>query len=87
MKKFNPAHAQAIMELLADSPFYNTIHMNITDISEGYARLELDVTKQHHNPFGGIHGGVLATLLDTPPTGRSTLTLPKIRVTSRSICC
>lgn len=65
MKKFNPAHAQAIMELLADSPFYNTIHMNITDISEGYARLELEVTKEHHNPFGGIHGGVLATLLDT----------------------
>lgn len=65
MKKFNPAHAQAIMKLLAESPFYDTIGMDLVEISEGYARLDLDVTTEHHNPFGGIHGGVLATLLDT----------------------
>lgn len=65
MKKFNPAHAEAIKKLLFDSPFYNTINMDIVDVSPGYARIDLEVTKEHHNPFGGIHGGVLATLLDT----------------------
>lgn len=32
---------------------------------EGRARLELDATAQHLNPAGTVHGGVLATLVDT----------------------
>ena len=31
---------------------------------EGRARLELDVTPQHLNPAGTVHGGVLASLMD-----------------------
>ena len=32
---------------------------------DGRARLELDATDQHLNPAGTVHGGVLATLVDT----------------------
>ena len=32
---------------------------------DGRARLELDATEQHLNPAGTVHGGVLATLVDT----------------------
>lgn len=64
MKKFNPAHAKAIMELLAKSPFYDLIDMNMVAIEEGYARVDLEITKRHHNPFGSIHGGVFASLFD-----------------------
>lgn len=63
-KKFNPAHAQAIMELLAKSPFYDLIDMDMVAIEPGYARVDLEVTKRHHNPFGQIHGGVFASLFD-----------------------
>lgn len=32
---------------------------------DGRSRLELDATDQHLNPAGTVHGGVLATLVDT----------------------
>jgi len=32
---------------------------------DGTARLSLDVTDDHLNPAGTLHGGVLATLVDT----------------------
>jgi uncharacterized protein (TIGR00369 family) len=33
--------------------------------SEGSARLELDAGEEHLNPSGSVHGGVLATLVDS----------------------
>ncbi|MGY1847036.1 MULTISPECIES: PaaI family thioesterase [unclassified Blastococcus] len=32
---------------------------------EGAARMEFEVTEEHLNPAGTLHGGVLATLVDT----------------------
>ena len=32
---------------------------------DGSARMVLDVTEEHLNPAGTVHGGVLATLVDT----------------------
>jgi uncharacterized protein (TIGR00369 family) len=32
---------------------------------DGTARLELDVDERHLNPAGTVHGGLLATLVDT----------------------
>lgn len=65
MKQLNPAHITAIKELLADGPFYKFLGMHLSDIEPGYARLELTVEHHHLNPFGQIHGGVLASLFDT----------------------
>lgn len=36
-----------------------------TGFSDGYARFEIDIGPQHHNPNGIAHGGVYATILDT----------------------
>src|SRR3954469_5067660 len=37
----------------------------VTEVDEGTARLEVDATDEHLNPAGTVHGGVLATLVDT----------------------
>src|SRR3954469_15346428 len=37
----------------------------VTEVDEGTARLEVDATDDHLNPAGTVHGGVLATLVDT----------------------
>ena len=37
----------------------------VTDAEEGSARLEFEATDDHLNPAGTVHGGVLATLVDT----------------------
>lgn len=35
------------------------------DAENGHARLEFDAGEEHLNPAGTLHGGVLATLVDT----------------------
>jgi uncharacterized protein (TIGR00369 family) len=37
----------------------------VTEVDEGRARLEFEATDEHLNPAGTVHGGVLATLVDT----------------------
>jgi uncharacterized protein (TIGR00369 family) len=37
----------------------------VTEVEEGRARLEFEATDEHLNPAGTVHGGVLATLVDT----------------------
>ncbi len=39
--------------------------MRITDMGKGFANVEVDIENKHMNPFGGIHGGVYSSLIDT----------------------
>ncbi|CAJ0576522.1 unnamed protein product, partial [Mesorhabditis spiculigera] len=40
----------------------------VTSVSEGKVRLEFDVEKNMTNPFGTLHGGYTATLIDIATT-------------------
>jgi len=37
----------------------------VTEADEGSARVDFEATDEHLNPAGTVHGGVLATLVDT----------------------
>ena len=39
--------------------------MEVTDIGIGYSVVTAEIRRNHMNPFGGIHGGVYASLIDT----------------------
>ena len=39
--------------------------MTVKEIGIGYSNVELKVGTEHLNPFGGIHGGAYASLIDT----------------------
>jgi uncharacterized protein (TIGR00369 family) len=45
--------------------FAGRLGARVTEVEEGRARLEFDATAAHLNPAGTVHGGVLATLVDT----------------------
>jgi uncharacterized protein (TIGR00369 family) len=45
--------------------FARSLGIRVDDTDEGGARLALEVTDDHLNPAGTVHGGVLATLVDT----------------------
>jgi uncharacterized protein (TIGR00369 family) len=45
--------------------FVDTLGVTGRTADDGTARLELDATEQHLNEAGTVHGGVLATLVDT----------------------
>jgi uncharacterized protein (TIGR00369 family) len=50
---------------MADTSFVDTLGVYGRTAEDGTARLELDATEQHLNEAGTLHGGVLATLVDT----------------------
>jgi uncharacterized protein (TIGR00369 family) len=45
--------------------FADTIGISELSASDGEARAELNAEARHLNPAGTVHGGVLATLVDT----------------------
>lgn len=45
--------------------FAGKLGVHSDSASEGSARLELDAGDEHLNPAGTVHGGVLATLVDS----------------------
>lgn len=53
------------MDLINQAPFFKLLSMKACEIGLGYARVELDLEEKHLNPFGGVHGGVYSSLIDT----------------------
>lgn len=64
-RTLNPLHLERLMQLVNDSPLIKMLNMRVTEIRRGYARVELEATEQHWNPFASVHGGVYAALIDT----------------------
>ena len=64
------------------SPMMNTLGIRIKEIGESHAIIEVTISGIHSNYFGGAHGGLLATLVDTAaffprpllPSGRTCAT-------------
>ena len=48
-----------------DIGFLTLIDAPAPEAGDGTARLELEVDDRHLNPAGAVHGGLLATLVDT----------------------
>lgn len=56
---------ERICELLNFSPFYLHIGMRVENIAEGKSVLTLDASSNLTNIHGSIHGGGLASLIDS----------------------
>ena len=65
MKKLNPEHIKAILELINQAPYFRLLSMEVKKLDFGYSRVEVDLETKHLNPFGGLHGGVYASIIDT----------------------
>lgn len=65
MNNLNPEHVKAILELINQGPFFKLLSMEVRTLDSGYCRVEVDLDMKHLNPFGGLHGGVYAALIDT----------------------
>jgi uncharacterized protein (TIGR00369 family) len=65
MASLNPEHVQAVIRAVNQGPIFRHMSMPLREIGVGYAIVELTVGREHLNPFGGIHGGVYASVIDT----------------------
>jgi uncharacterized protein (TIGR00369 family) len=49
----------------SDGGFTGLVGADAPTAEDGEARLEMEVDERHLNPAGSVHGGMLATLVDT----------------------
>lgn len=64
MKKINPAHVEAIAKTVNTCPYFTLLSMEMKSFDWGEAHLEVRVQEKHLQPYGLVHGGVCASLVD-----------------------
>ena len=65
MKKPNPEHINRLIRFINTSPYFTHLSMELREIGVGHATFEIDLSKKLHHPFGAVHGGVLASIIDS----------------------
>ncbi|HSF80875.1 MAG TPA: PaaI family thioesterase [Anaerolineales bacterium] len=73
----NPAYITALIDVVNKSPFPLHLPFKLVSIELDQARIELKVLDCHMQPFGMVHGGVIATLIDTATFWAAFLSLPE----------
>jgi len=76
-KRVNDEYIQALLELVNNSPFPMHLPFRLVSIGQDEARVELDVEQKHLQPLGTVHGGIVATLIDTATYWAAFLVLPE----------
>ena len=64
MKKPNPEYIKRIHEIVNHCPYFELLSMKLQDMGIGYSVLEIDLAKKHLQPYGMVHGGVFASMID-----------------------
>lgn len=64
MKKINPEHMRAVAAIVNHCPYFELLSAEMKSLSWGTSHLELEVQKKHLQPYGLVHGGVCASMLD-----------------------
>lgn len=63
-KKPNPEYIRRINEVVNTCPYFELLSMKLLDIGVGYSSLEIDLAQKHLQPYGIVHGGVFASIID-----------------------
>ena len=64
-RTFNPLYRERLFALIDGAPFVRHMAMRITDLTWGGAAFELAPAEFRLQPFGVVHGGNIATLIDS----------------------
>ena len=64
MRKLNPAYVAAAAKLVNACPYFSLISMELKELEWSRCRIEAKVQEKHLQPFGVVHGGVFAGLVD-----------------------
>jgi uncharacterized protein (TIGR00369 family) len=77
MRKPNDNYINKLIEMVNTSPYPRHLRMQLVSISVDQAVVKLKTEQCHLQPFGIVHGGVLATLVDTATFWSVFLRLPE----------
>jgi uncharacterized protein (TIGR00369 family) len=62
--KLNPKYAEAVAMIVNRSPYFSLLSMEIKDLQWGTSLLEIQLEEKHLQPFGFVHGGAIASVMD-----------------------
>ena len=62
--QLNPKYTKAIATLVNRSPYFSLISMKIKELEWGTSVLEVELEEKHLQPFGYVHGGAIASVID-----------------------
>jgi uncharacterized protein (TIGR00369 family) len=65
MQQPNDDYVNKLIDMVNTSPYPEHLRMQLASISVDQAVVKLNTEQCHLQPFGIVHGGVLATLIDT----------------------
>jgi len=77
MKTANPAYIKELKTVVKKSPYPKHMAMTLDHIEIDGANIVLNLADYHLQPFGIVHGGVIATLIDTATFWAAFLRLPE----------
>lgn len=72
----NPEYVTRLKKLVKEAPYPSHMNMELAGIDMDTAVVELTLGEYHMQPFGIVHGGVLATMIDTATFWAAFLRLP-----------
>jgi uncharacterized protein (TIGR00369 family) len=64
MRNLNPEYVEAVKREVNSCPYFLLLSMQVMGLNWGESRLEILVQEKHLQPFGLVHGGVFASLID-----------------------
>jgi uncharacterized protein (TIGR00369 family) len=62
--KLSQKYKETIAKIVNRSPYFLLLSMQIKDLQWGVSLLEVELEEKHLQPFGGVHGGVMASVVD-----------------------
>jgi len=62
--KLNPQYVESVAKVVNKSPYFSLLSMEIKDLQWGMSLLEIQLAEKHLQPFGFVHGGVIASIMD-----------------------
>jgi uncharacterized protein (TIGR00369 family) len=64
MRHLNPEYVGAVRQYVNACPYFSLLSMKIEGLNWGESHIEVLVEEKHLQPFGMVHGGVFASLID-----------------------
>jgi uncharacterized protein (TIGR00369 family) len=62
--ELNPRYTEAVAMLVNRCPYFLLLSMEIKDLQWGTCLLEVELGEKHLQPFGKVHGGAIASVVD-----------------------
>jgi uncharacterized protein (TIGR00369 family) len=77
MQTVNPAYVEELKKMVKHSPYPTHMRMVLEQIEIDRARVVITLDDCHLQPYGIVHGGVIATIIDTATFWAAFLRLPE----------